>query len=432
MKITILSLIITCLMMSTIFYSCKEEPKDNNESSVNKTTNVKGEILSIITLPTNNASSPIGSMSWSVDSASSSNYHITVLPDRILFIADSAGLYIVKGRDANKTNKYLINLTGNKEDYLSKPVRVLDYSPAPGQHVNMLPKYEEGDTQETINEKATNSLNEKTEMITLGGWGGSVTIACGHSILNVPGKCDFRVVGNTFASPDSHFKGGKVFSGACEPGYILVAYDKNSNGIPDDDEWYEIEGSANKSASAEPWYERFQQKGNDVNTYRDYKMVYFKPSQEIGSSTTPNVSIDNYIRWYDNKGNKGYKVKNSFHQQSYYPKWVTTDSIKKQGIRLAENGYNEGSNDSPYYVLYAFRYGYVDNMPDNKDASAIDISWAVDKNGNKVDIPGIDFIKVVSAVNQENGWIGECSTEVTRLEDLHLIGTDIESQTLVN
>ena len=62
------------------------------------------------------------------------------------------------------------------------------------------------------------------------------------------------------------------------------------------------------------------------------------------------------------------------------------------------------------------------------DESAIDIDWAVDANGNKVHLPGVDFIKIYTGVNQENGWLGECSTEVSGVEDLHILEQDIETR----
>ena len=37
-------------------------------------------------------------------------------------------------------------------------------------------------------------------------------------------------------------------------GVIMVAYDKNQNGMPDEDEWYEIAGSAHEDAALELWY----------------------------------------------------------------------------------------------------------------------------------------------------------------------------------
>ena len=110
--------------------------------------------------------------------------------------------------------------------------RVLEYRPAPGQFVNTLPEYKDGDTQETMNKKALALVGgSNSSIITLGGWGGYVVVGFDHTIANVAGKRDFRVLGNSFA-------------GGSEAGIVYVAYDKNKNGKPDTDEWYEIAGSA--------------------------------------------------------------------------------------------------------------------------------------------------------------------------------------------
>ena len=145
------------------------------------------------------------------------------------------------------------------------------------------------------------------------------------------------------------------------------------------------------------------------------------------------ATIEKYIRWTDNQNNEGYKVKNVYHNQSYYPAWVDKDELQFKGIRLPNNAINEGkfnpgiNQGSVYYVLYGFRYGYVDNYPNLHDNSAIDIDWAIDKEGNAVHLPGIHFVKVYNAINQENGWLGECSTEVERGEDLHMLGKRIDT-----
>ena len=47
------------------------------------------------------------------------------------------------------------------------------------------------------------------------------------------------------------------------------------------------------------------------------------------------------------------------------------------------------------------------------------IQWAVDENGNHVDLPYIDFIKIYSGVNQYCGWLGETSTEIGGGFDFH-------------
>lgn len=70
----------------------------------------------------------------------------------------------------------------------------------------------------------------------------------------------------------------------------------------------------------------------------------------------------------------------------------------------------------------------TDNELNSKDESAIDIDWAVNSKGQKVHLPGVDFIKIYTGVNQENGWLGECSTEISGVEDLHVLGVDIDAR----
>ena len=140
--------------------------------------------------------------------------------------------------------------------------RVLEYRPAPGQFVNTLPEYEDGDTQETMNKKALALVGgSNSSIITLGGWGGYVVVGFDHTIANVAGKRDIRVLGNTFV-------------GGSEAGIVYVAYDKNKNGKPDTDEWYEIAGSATLDPTKETWYNDQLGRKFDVKTYRDYSITH--------------------------------------------------------------------------------------------------------------------------------------------------------------
>ena len=300
--------------------------------------------------------------------------------------------------------------------------KIFDYMPAVGQFTNKLPLYENGDTQAQMNEKVLAAIgNNKKGMITLGGFGGYVVMGFDHTIMNVAGKRDFRVLGNAFyadANPNPNAPEG----GSCEPGVIMVAYDANKNGIPDDNEWYEIAGSAHKDPTKELWYSMAVANGNDVNLYRDYEITYYKPESEPAKE-----NWGTYIRWEDNKGNSGYKVKNQFHNQCYYPLWADNDKISFKGTCLPQNGIDESGMDN-YFVLYKFDYGYADNEVNSKDDAAIDIDWAVNDKGQKVHLPGVDFIKVYTGVNQENGWLGECSTEIMGVEDLHILGVNIDTR----
>ncbi|NLD24461.1 MAG: hypothetical protein GX670_09575 [Bacteroidales bacterium] len=376
---------------------------------------------------------------WEVISSPSDLFRISHLQEQTtLFIAAVEGEYVLKVTEGDIEGKVIIKVakpTIQPSPYIAK---VFDYMPAPGQFVNKLPEYEEGDTHSDMVQKANEWLGgEDAWTITLGGWGGYVVFVFDHTIVNVAGRRDFRINGNAFGSAVS--RPGAPFGGSCEPGIIMVAYDKNKNGNPDDDEWYEIKGSASFSAESEPWYDIALESGNDTRVIRDYEMTYHRPvseESEIEAQTdNPNsfASIQNYIYWEDNKNNNGYKVKNVYHNQTYYPAWVEDDKLTFNGVRLPENGINEGvhvpgMNDANvYYVLYGFRYGYADNYPNIHDNSAIDIDWAIDKQGNRVDLPGIDFVKIYNGVNQENGWLGESSTEVERGTDLHLLGKNIST-----
>lgn len=306
--------------------------------------------------------------------------------------------------------------TAGATAYITK---VLDYLPSIGQFTNRLPAYAAGDTQEIMNQKVLASIgNNKRSMITLGGYGGYVVVGFDHTIQNIAGKRDFRVLGNAFYGTLNGAEGN-----SCEPGIIMVAYDKNKNGKPDQDEWFEIEGSAHKDPTAELWYNRALAAGNDVNLYRDYQITFTRPSVEPKTA----AEKTKYIHWQDNKGNSGYKVKNNFHSQPYYPQWHTSDQLTFKGTRLPENGIDE-SGKGTYFVLYKFIYGYADNETNLKDESGIDIDWAINSKGQKVKLPGVDFIKIYTGVNQENGWLGENSTEITSVEDLHILGVDIATR----
>lgn len=361
---------------------------------------------------------------WQVLSAPSNLYRLTANNATALFSTVDRGTYQLKVSSGDLVDTLQITVKQTAQAPSPYIAKVFDYLPAPGQFVNELPKYAAGDSYETMVTKAGRELiGENANLITLGGWGGYVVLGFDHTIVNVAGRRDFRIQGNAFGA-NANPRPNAPFGGSCEPGIIMVAYDKNKNGKPDEEEWYEIKGSGSLSAENEPWYSTAVSTKIDTRTFHNYEMTYNRPTTEQPGDPQGHVSISNYIRWSDNQGQQGYKIKNTYHAQSYYPAWVKEDKLTFKGIRLANNGIEESGQGS-YYVLYAFRYGYTDNYPNGHDNSAIDIDWAIDKNGNKVNLPGIDFVKVYTGVNQENGWLGENSTEVGRGEDLHLLGTNI-------
>ena len=413
----------TCLtLLSIVACTDDDDPHPNKIDLNDRYTTVRSTVLEIIPEITGyeNAGfnwyltgTPVGP----VDSLLSKT-------SELMFIAIETGHYELelKVLDGNRTENIPIEVMVEQETNTFSPYisQVIDYLPGVGQFVNQLPEYQNGDTQETMIQKTNDLLvGEASSMVTLGGFGGYVTFRFDHTVANLPGLRDFRIKGNAFGAA-ANPQPNAPFGGSCEPGVIMVAYDKNQNGEADVDEWYEIAGSSHEAVNNEPWYNLGLENGNDMEIIKNYKITYYRPQEE------PDQPIDEYIRWEDNQGNSGYKVKNMFHNQPYFPSWIEGDSYTLSGTRLPENGIDE-SGQGNYYVLYGYRYGYADNYPNTHDNSAVDISWAMDADGNKVHLPGIDFVRVHCAINQENGWLGECSTEVAGAEDLHLLGRIIES-----
>jgi hypothetical protein len=290
--------------------------------------------------------------------------------------------------------------------------KVYDYAPAPGQFVNVLPEYGQGDTRVDMARKAEEAIaNNNRGMISLGGYGGYVVFGFDHMVENVAGKYDFKVLGNAFTANANPNPNAPRDGGSCEPGIVMVSHDDNGNGLPDD-AWYELAGS------------QYRLEG----TVRNYKIVYHRPDENKARDPDPGYPYINdrsYIRWTTNGYGSGYLFRNTFHNQPYYPQWLVSDSIVFEGTRLADNYVDESGNGS-YYVQYAYPWGYVDNFPNLDPRSGLNIEWAVDSNGEPVKLPGIRFVKVYTGVNQYCGWLGETSTEILGAEDLHLAGGDAD------
>lgn len=321
-----------------------------------------------------------------------------------IFLAEKEGTYnlVLDIIDEETPFHFEFSVTVLHEeiDYSPYISKVYEYRPAPGQFVNTMPQYEAGDSYDDMLRKVEESLSGTNDiMVSLGGFGGYVVFGFDHTVINHPGEKDFMILGNSFYE----LSGSDRKGGSAEPGIVMVSYDRNCNGIPDDD-WYEIAGSEHNSPA----------------TIRNYSITYHRPNpdREI-ISQGPLVDI-NYIMWEDSEGTCSSMPKNNFHRQEYYPAWVEDDALTFSGTRLADNGVDV-SGTGAYYVLYCYDWGYADNHPnDYADLNSFDISWAVDKDGMPVVLPGVDFVKVYTGINQYCGWIGETSTEICRAQDLHI------------
>jgi YVTN family beta-propeller protein len=314
-----------------------------------------------------------------------------------LYCFDRYGVYKFKLRDVGlNPNAMVFVADASNSGTVSKAInhvsRVLDYHPAPGQFIGERAFMPADKTIETVTydemlAKASDVLTDQQAsagVVSLGGWGGYVTLAFDEPIQNVTGAYDFKVLGNAYY--DVQYEG---VGGSSEPGIVLVSKDVNENGLADDP-WYELVGSEYDSAA----------------TIHGYELTYYRPNP-IGGD----------IVWKDNQGGTGVVMRNTYHKQaSYYPLWENTDKLVFRGSRLADNG--QLVNGS--YLLSAYSYGYADGHPNSSEKSNFKIDWAVDQAGQPVYLDKIHFVRIYTAVNQCNSWLGEVSTEIAGVQNLHL------------
>ena len=281
--------------------------------------------------------------------------------------------------------------------------RVFDYLPAPGQFVNQSPKWSSGDTQESMNAKVESSLRGKVNggPISLGSYGGYIVFGFDHPVVNKHGY-DVKIYGNAFQSNAVSDMPG----GSCEPGIIMVGVDEDGDGVPSaGDRWYEIKGAD---------YDRCQ---------HGFEVTYYKP--EEGKDTVHHESwtfIDDVecVYWTSNNPDSldGYVWHNIFHHQPYWPQWIEGAELTFRGTRLPNLSIDSSNGAGTSWFQPFFGEGYVDNLPNAQEPGFM-IDWAIDENGDPVELDHIDFIKVYCGQLDNCGWLGEVSTEVCGAEDLH-------------
>lgn len=262
---------------------------------------------------------------------------------------------------------------------------VLEYKPAPGQLINESPW--------GISSSANSIVGGITGNLTLGAWGGYVVFRFETPVENHPDHpfgVDFTIFGNPL--PDWS-----------EPGIVWVMKDENNNGAPDDT-WYELAGSDYHFS----------------NTLKNYEVTYFNPNQNEAAN----------VPWTDNRGQSGIIYTNSSHTQPYYPLVNDFPQIPENNYTLTGTRIQPEVDSSTFMTkVYKRGFGYADNQlrgvepwttPDNpytnekenSGGDAFDISWAVNEDGNYMELSEIDFIKVQNGMLAHGGWLGEISSEI--------------------
>lgn len=298
--------------------------------------------------------------------------------------------------------KYTITVTANEEITASVDVvcvdkteeemmrkgapgnaRVLEYCPAPGQFIGEYTSA--GITSHTEAIKWAQESLDRSEFVSLGGFGGYIIVGFSNSIPASGNGYDFGIESNAFLNDQSGNGGSN------EPGIVYVMQDVNGNGLPDD-EWFELRGS----------------ESDNSETLKGYTVTYYRP-------TSPKSDV----LWRDNLGRNGsVDYVEQFHKQDYYyPAWITADSYTLTGTCLpARTSVDEKTG---YWNNSPFPWGYADNIGSDiiekenaPKQTGFRILNAINPDNSPAELRYIDFIKVQTGVNSKAGILGEVSTEV--------------------
>ena len=319
----------------------------------------------------------------------------------LTFAAIYAGSYEftlnVTAENKKGAKRTVVNVTNEPNSFNPYITRIFDFDPAPGMLANDI--YKDGNTKEAVTKTALGRINETSVgyPLDLGGFGGSIVIGFDHTVVNVPGTSDFRVFGGDVTNPT----GAKGNPPA--PGLIFVAYDKNKNGKPDADEWYEIAGSQHSKST----------------TIKNFKITYKKKAVGEPLVTSSALWTDYEHVYCENSKGDTYYLPRPRGKKEFYPLWATQTTVSYEGLKLDVDFKTARAGQTTLWYSTPPEWGYVNAI--NPD---IDIDWAVDKNGIKANLPGIDFIKVVNCVSEPMGLCQQQSSMATVFAgagDLHII-----------
>lgn len=332
---------------------------------------------------------------WSI----TSNDKDSVISDQkvLKFISPRSGKYdvslTVACGETSKKASTSVSVSTDDNNYSNIAGTVIEYSPAPDFSLSWggIFAVDEADVLAQAQDAMTNDMG-----IYLGNFGGYVITKFDHTVINTYNQRDLLI------EMDGSLADVKKFN---TPVVVMVAYDANKNGIADADEWYEIAGSEHHKST----------------TIRNYEITYFRP--DAGKEPVAGIHDweydTQYLKWSSNKNETGYITQTSFGVGTdYYPAWKP-DSYTLKGTKLAIPVKDISDGDQSSWNVGTFDWGYG-GIKDSR----IDISWAVDKDGNKVYLPGVDFIKVYVPTFSAIGDWGYLTSIFKSAKDINLISED--------
>ncbi len=296
--------------------------------------------------------------------------------------------------------------------------RVIDYTPAPGQFVND-PFLD--DPASALGPPIGGGLSapDSTKLVSLGGFGGSITLGFDHTVLDDPCNpfgMDAMVFGNSF------FVGGDPTKRWAEAAVIEISRDENGNGEADD-AWFVVRGSSLSALPLDAW--RTQAWDDDEGSPTPPANSAWYPVELHGAPAPEAYSTGAY--------ELGAPVTAMVLMRPAEPP-PGAEAHWGYAARSPGRALPPGAEADEFYT-----------SPDDPLAlgisagscggDALDIAWAVDAaTGAPAGLAGFDFIRVSSAVAAVGPIFGEMSAEIGGVADVRALlkAGDINGDCAVN
>ena len=300
--------------------------------------------------------------------------------------------------------------------------RVIDYSPAPSQFVNH-PLYNDPSRALGAPVGGGTVAADNSKLVTLGAFGGSITLGFDHTVLNDPRNplgLDAIVFGNAV------WVAGNANRRFAEAATIEISRDANANGVADDP-WYLIPGS--HLAAAPGPLTRFTQTWDDDiddQSYPPFSVTWIPPGH-AGVWTTsafmlPDNPFSNGVAGIlNNPLGLSSTVEGVWGYAELSPTLILGDTNANNAVDLPDMDPGDFYTipDDPHAVGVGPGFGSSGGMGGGGDA--FDIAWAIDPaTGLVLPVPldGFDFIRITTAARRIEPILGELSSEIGGVADV--------------
>jgi hypothetical protein len=285
---------------------------------------------------------------------------------------------------------------------------VVDFSPAPGQFVNVALYDDPGKALGApVGGGTANPDNSK--LVSLGGFGGSITLKFDHTVLDDPANpfgMDAIVFGNaTWVSgnPNRHW---------AECAVIEISRDVNGNGLPDDP-WYLIAGSHITDPVGQFLTQTWDDNIADP-TYPPADPSWIPPGRtgvwQTSGYHLPSAVFD--VQVLQNPNGLGATDEGIFGYADFNPVLLLGDLDSDNVVD------DPNINPADFYTVPDDPLT-VGITPGSGGGDAFDIAWAIDPaTGQLAHLTGFDFIRITNGENYVAGVFGELSPEIGGVADV--------------